>query len=139
MSFLAILAAVPWGTFLGGVMSGAVSWFKSREEREMLKLQHSHQVDLLKLQAAGAINLAEWEGFKASHASAAAEDGSGVWRWVKSLRYGTRSMLTWVLVLAAVFMAWRAGSGSDLPARIVFFAEMALGWHFGWKATGAKK
>lgn len=130
---IALLAGIPWGAVLGAL----AGFWQRREERELLKIQHAQQVELLRLQQAGAINAAEWAGFTASHTSAASEDGRGVWNWVKSIRYGIRSFLTLFLVVAAVVVAWRAGSGSDLPARIVFFAEMALGWHFGWKAKAA--
>lgn len=132
---IALLAAVPWGSLLGG----AFAWLQRREEREKAKAEHAQKVELMKLQQAGAINAAEWAGFSSSHASAAAEDGSGVWRWVKSLRYGTRSGLTWLLVIAAVVIALRSPIASDLPGRVVFFAEMALGWHFGWKVSGRVK
>lgn len=132
---IALLAGIPWGAVLGAV----AGWWQRREERELLKIQHAQQVELMKLQQAGAINAAEWAGFTASHTSAANEDGTGVWGWVKSVRYGIRSFLTLFLVVAAVVVAFRAGTNSDLPARVVFFAEMALGWHFGWKAKGAGK
>ena len=63
---IALLAGVPWGAVLGAV----AGWWQRREERELLKIQHAQQVELMKLQQAGAINAAEWAGFTASHTSA---------------------------------------------------------------------
>jgi hypothetical protein len=127
MSFLALFSALPWGSLLGAV----AAWFQRRQELERMKIEHAQRMEMVRAQAAAALSAAEWAAFTASHHAAAAEDGSGVWPWAKSIRYVTRAALTWILVASAVVLAFTAPAGSDLPARVHFFAELSLGWWFG--------
>lgn len=135
MALLAILGSLPWGAVIGAV----AGWLQRREELERMKIEHAQRVDLLRLHQAGAVTAAEWQGFTASQENASKEDGAGVWPWVKSLRYGARTLLTLFLVVAAVVLAFTHDGAADLPPRVMFFAEMALGWHFGWKAPSLAK
>lgn len=134
MTLAAFLGLLPWGSAFGWF----AAWMNRRQEMDLRRLEHSQACELVRLRNEGALQEGELAAFTASQHAAAAEDGAGVWRWVKSLRYGTRAGLTWLLCLAAVVLAWRAGSASDLSGRVVVFAEIALGWWFGSRPNATR-
>lgn len=121
-ALVSILSGLPW--------SGALGWLSSYFLRRQ---EHAQRVELLRLEHEGKISAAAEASFAASQAAAAAESGDGVWVWVRSMRYATRFLLTYLLVLAAVILAFREIGAAP---RLVGLAEMALGWWFGSRAGG---
>ena len=129
-ALLAIFGGLPWGSLLGFV----ATYFQRKQEMEREERAHLRTLELAKLEGENRKAAAEWAAFAEAQKAAGAEDSAGVWNWVRSLRFGMRSFLTAILVVSAVVMALRAG-GSDLPLRVMFFAEIAVGFWFGSRST----
>jgi len=120
MSFAALLLGLPWGSLLGG----AAALFQRHQE-------HRQRVELLKRE--GQIEAGRAAAFTASQHAAAAESGDGVWVWVKSLRYGTRFLLTWLVIFSAVVVSFLPEPGPLAP-KLFALADLAFGWWFGTRS-----
>lgn len=129
-TFLSILGGLGSGGLLGLLGSCVTGWLEIKKVAQA----NAHQLALLDAQRTIAADSAAARAFEASHHSAAAETGRES-PWAATFRVITRPALTWILVLAAVVLALRSGAASDLAARVLFFAEMAVGWWFGSRST----
>lgn len=130
----AILAALQWGSLLGGL----AAWFQRKQEMERAKIEHAQRLELLRLEQAGALDAAKWAAFTASQNAAAAEDSSGVWKWAKSLRFATRFLLTWLVILSAIVVAFLPEPGPMAP-KLMALADLAFGWWFGTRSALSAK
>jgi len=123
MSLAALLLGLPWGSLLGG----AAALYQRHQE-------HRQRVELLRLEREGQIEAGRSAAFTASQHAAAAESADGVWVWVKSLRYGTRFLLTWLVILSAVVVSFLPDPGPLAP-KLFSLADLAFGWWFGTRPS----
>jgi hypothetical protein len=134
-AFLSILGGLGSGGLLGLLGSLATGWLELKRAAQA----NAHELAMIQARSAAAREAADGAAFAASQQSASSDAAVGAASWAVTLRVATRPGLTWLLVAAAVVLSWRAGSASDLPLRVLFLAEMAVGWWFGSRSTFSAK
>ncbi|MFN3212261.1 MAG: hypothetical protein ACE37M_04090 [Henriciella sp.] len=135
---------------LGTALGRVAGFFEKRQTMAHEERRWSHELKLLELQHAAAVQETEadlaiartegsWAGLEASLAAEAAIAKS--YRWVDAVRALTRPLLTlllWTITFAIWFTADLAGR-SSITETATFAATAATLWWFGDRSAGLKR